>query len=135
MNHSQVILCLFARVLNKRNVVYKAITDNSFVTSLTPEKANNLSENGKEEIVNHESDFLKDKIQEKDPSAKVTFIPKSLYQLFVWNLYLKEVAENPGSCLGIGRLENIPWNNKYNYGKKSLYVKNGSSIEVMIHFA
>ncbi len=80
---------------NNRGDVYKAITDNSFVTSLTPEKANNLLLETRAEIVNNERNFLKNKISEKDPLAKTVFIPKSLYQLFVWNLYLKDEAKKP----------------------------------------
>ena len=80
---------------NNRDDVYKVITDNSFVTSLTPEKANDLSLETRAKIVNNERNFLKNKISEKDPLAKTVFIPKSLYQLFVWNLYLKDIAKGP----------------------------------------
>ncbi len=73
--------------------VYKAIVENSFVTQLDSERAIKLSEEDKKEIINDESGFLKKKIQSVVPSAKVDFIPKSLYQLFVWNLFLDELNQ------------------------------------------
>lgn len=71
--------------------VYKAIVENSFVTQLDSERAAKLSEEDKNEIINDESGFLKKKIQSVDPSAKVAFIPKSLYQLNIFKLFLEEI--------------------------------------------
>ena len=78
---------------DRKAAVYDAVVKNSFVTQLDSKKAANLSEEDKNEIINDESEFLKKKIQSVDPSVKVAFIPKSLYQLFVWNLFLEEVWE------------------------------------------
>lgn len=78
--------------------VYKAIVENSFVTQLDSERAAKLSEEDKNEIINDESGFLKKKIQSVDPSAKVAFIPKSLYQLFWWDFYLNEIVSQMKNC-------------------------------------
>ncbi len=75
---------------NQKTAVYEAIVKNSFVTQLNSKKVTKLSEEDKNEIINNEREFLKKKIQSIDSSAKVVFIPKSLYQLFVWNLFLDE---------------------------------------------
>lgn len=77
---------------NQKVAVYNAIVENSFVTQLDSKRAAKLSEEDKKEIINDESGFLKNKIQSADPSAKVAFIPKSLYQLFVWNYYLNDIV-------------------------------------------
>ena len=46
-----------------------------------------LSEEEKEEVINNEEGFLRKKIAAVCPNAKVSFIPKSLYQLFILNIY------------------------------------------------
>ncbi len=75
---------------DKKTAIYKVIVENSFVTQLNSNNITKLSKEDKIEIINNESEFLKKKIQSVDSSAKVAFIPKSLYQLFVWNLFLDE---------------------------------------------
>lgn len=82
---------------DRKAAVYDAVVKNSFVTQLDSKKAANLSEEDKNEIINDESGFLKKKIQSVDPSAKVAFIPKSLYQLFIWNLFLDELNQKESS--------------------------------------
>lgn len=85
-----------------KSAVYNAIVENSFVTQLDLSRAEKLSDEDKNYLVNNERAYVKRKIHEAvlnnndQPSdnnlPKVSFISKSLYQLFVWYSYLKDTT-------------------------------------------
>jgi len=99
--------------------IYQVIVDNSFVTQLEPAKSAKLSAEDKKELVNDERGFLRKKIKEVASSVKVAFIPKSLYQLFVWNLFLEELNQKESSEERLKFFWTEGWNRdatKYNNG-------------------
>ncbi len=87
-----VPVCLNVATDEQRMKVYQAIVDNSFVTQLDLARSSKLSLEDKNEVINDEPGFLKNKIKSVAPEVEVAFIPKSLYQLFVWNYYVCDVV-------------------------------------------
>lgn len=79
---------------SQQHDVYSTILCNSFPTILLPEYKARLLEVERKQLLTDPNEFLTARIQKVCSDAEITYIPKSLYQLFVYYTMLKELTES-----------------------------------------